>query len=47
MTTRDKVKKIYEDRKFWQPAKPPSIRFIAKRIGVTVGTVHRYVKELQ
>jgi len=47
MTTRDKVKKIYEDKKYWQPAKPPSIGFIARKLKKTKGCIHRYVKELE
>jgi len=43
-TTRDKVKEIYENKKYWQPAKPPTMAFIAKKLNLTRGAVHRYVK---
>lgn len=46
-TTRDRVKELYEDKKLWRPAQPPSIGFIAKKLGKTKGCIHRYVKELE
>lgn len=45
MTTREKVKEIFFDKKYWQPAKPPTMAFIAKKLNLTRGAVHRYVKE--
>lgn len=42
-TNREKVQEAYQDKKNW---KPPSLGWIAKKLGVSKGLVARYVKEL-
>lgn len=45
-TTREKVQEVYLDKKNWHLT-PPTIRWIAKMLGVSIGTVQRYVEEVK
>lgn len=45
-TAREKVKKIYEDKKYWILKSPP-LRFIAYHAGISKTLAQRYVKELE
>lgn len=42
-TNRQKVQEVYQNKAYW---KPPSLMWIAKKLGISKALVARYVKEL-